>query len=161
MKPSPTPRRKGPQAWTRSARTRAQVDVQIAIVQAATEFERDFVEALKRDDLSTAQYNVLRILRGAGETGLACGEVGGRLIRHDPDVTRLLDRLDRRNLIQRARDPHDRRVVRTWITAAGLELLAKLDPEIDGLHEKQLGHMNAEKLTHLKALIDEARRRQA
>jgi DNA-binding MarR family transcriptional regulator len=135
------------------------VDVQIALIQAATEFERDFVELLKREDLSPAQFNVLRILRGAGDAGATCGEVGGKLIRHDPDVTRLVDRLERRRLVQRTRELADRRIVRTRITDAGLDLLARLDPDVDALHETQLGHMSTDKLAQLKALIQEARAR--
>ena len=145
--------------WKRSARTAAQVDVHIAIVQAATEFERGFVELLKPEELSPAQYNVLRILRGAGDAGLTCSGVGDRLIRHDPDVTRLLDRLDHRHLIERSREPQDRRVVRTRITAEGLAVLARLDPELDALHERQLGHVSPERLAQLTALIQEARAR--
>jgi DNA-binding MarR family transcriptional regulator len=135
------------------------VDALIALVQAATEFERGFVELLKPEDLTPAQYNVLRILRGAGDAGLTCGGVGDRLIRHDPDVTRLLDRLDRRQLIERSREPQDRRVVRTRITPAGLSVLGRLDPEVDALHERQLGHMSVERLAQLTALIQEARAR--
>src|SRR5687767_7542143 len=154
-------RRAHPRIWTRSPRTSAQVELQIAILQAAGEFERDFVELVKDEDLSPAQYNVLRILRGAGEPGLTCGEVGGRLIRHDPDVTRLMDRLERRHLIERTRDTRDRRVVRTTITQTGLDLLARLDPEVDALHERQLGHLSEEQLAQLIALVRVARARQS
>ena len=145
--------------WRRSPRTLAQVNVHIAIVQAATDFERDFVEVLKPEELTPAQYNVLRILRGAGDAGLTCGGVSDRLIRHDPDVTRLLDRLERRHLIERSREPSDRRVVRTRITAEGLAALGRLDAEVDALHERQLGHMSPERLAQLMGLIQEARAR--
>src|SRR6476660_4101581 len=79
--------------------------------------------------LSAAQYNVLRILRGAGEH-LPCGEIASRMITRAPDMTRLLDRLEKRKLVSRCRQPNDRRVVAVRITDAGLRLLAGLDPLI-------------------------------
>jgi DNA-binding MarR family transcriptional regulator len=85
--------------------------------------------------------------------------VGTRLIRHDPDVTRLMDRLEKRGLIARAREQQDRRIVRTTITADGLALLAGLDGPLDRLHEQQLGHMNERRLGALRTLLSEARTR--
>jgi len=145
----------------RSPRTIAQYDAYTAILQAAETFQRQATELLREFDLSLAQYNVLRILRGAGGPGLACGEVAGRLIRHDPDMTRLLDRLEKRDLTERTREPHDRRVVRTRITVQGLALLAKLDEPIDILHEHQLGHLSTERLGELTRVLQEARERPA
>ena len=146
-----------PKAHQRSARTTKQVDAYLAILRAAGELERRVVELLKPADLTGAQYNVLRILRGGGATGLACGEIGQRLIRHDPDVTRLVDRLERRGLIARSREARDRRVVRTSITAKGLDLLATLDAPMDALHEQQLGHMDEARLSALTTLVEEVR----
>jgi len=145
----------------RSARTVAQYDAYIAILHAAETFQRQATELLRESELSLAQYNVLRILRGAGAPGLACGEVAGRLIRHDPDMTRLLDRLEKRHLTERTREPHDRRVVLTRITPQGLALLATLDEPIDALHERQLGHLSAERLGELTRVLHEARDRPA
>lgn len=135
----------------------AQYEAYVALVKAAEDFTREFAELLKADDLSVAQYNVLRILRGAGGDGLACGAIGSRLIRHDPDITRLVDRLERRGLVARARDAADRRVVRTQVTPAGLELLARLDEPVDRIHERQLGHMSQTRLRQLRELVGEAR----
>jgi DNA-binding MarR family transcriptional regulator len=132
-----------------------------ALIVAAEQFERELVELLKRDELSVSQYNILRVLRGAGAAGLACGQVGGQLFRHDPDVTRLVDRLHKRGLVERARETRDRRVVRTRITTAGRDLLASLDVPVDALHERQHGHMSDGQLTSLKALLTEARARGA
>ena len=145
----------------RSARTVAQVDAYLALITTAERFEREVVELLKGAGLSPSQYNILRILRGAGDAGLACGQVGGRLVRHDPDVTRLMDRLEKRGLIARAREEQDRRVVRTRITPGGLELLATLDAPVDDLHERQLGHMSERRLGDLKTLLVEAGTRDA
>lgn len=140
----------------RSARTVAQVDVFLALITTAERFERQVVELLKVAGLSVSQYNILRILRGAGEAGLTCGQVGGRLIRHDPDVTRLMDRLDKRGLLERSREQQDRRIVRTRITPAGLALLGTLDAPVDDLHERQLGHLSDRRLGELKTLLLEA-----
>jgi DNA-binding MarR family transcriptional regulator len=129
----------------------------LAIVQASEELQRGFVELFKEYDLSPAQYNVLRILRGAGTAGVTCGDVANSLIRHDPDVTRLLDRLDRRGLIDRRRDDKDRRVVRTRITKAGQTLLSQLDGPVEALHDSHLGHMSEEHLIELKGLLEKAR----
>jgi DNA-binding MarR family transcriptional regulator len=145
----------------RSARTVAQYDAYLAILHAAETLQRQLTELLRESDLSLAQYNVLRILRGAGSTGLACGEVAGRMIRHDPDMTRLLDRLEKRHLTERTREPKDRRVVRTRITQAGLTLLADLDEPIDALHERQLGHLSPDRLADLTAVLHDTRERLA
>lgn len=117
--------------------------------------KRGFTELLKAHDLSIASYNVLRILRGADADGLTCGAVSDRLVQHDPDVTRLLDRLEKRGLIERRRTDKDRRVVRTSITPAGLTLLAGLDGPVNDLHEQQLGHAPEAKLAQLLAVIEE------
>src|SRR5256886_6213573 len=94
-------------------------------------------QVLKTEDLSATQYNVLRILRGAPE-GLPCGEIGSRMITRDPDITRLLDRLEKRHLVSRSRDSMDRRTVLTRITAEGLKLLSQLDGPIQETHRRQL-----------------------
>jgi DNA-binding MarR family transcriptional regulator len=112
---------------------------------------------LKPYSLSGTQYNILRILRGAGEKGLACREVGGRLISRDPDMTRLLDRMESRGLIARAREAQDRRVVKTRITAEGLRLLDELDKPVHDLHRRQWRHLPAKQLRQLSILLDRAR----
>ena len=113
-------------------------------------------QVLKEAELSSTQYNVLRILRGAPE-GLGCGEIGRRMITRDPDITRLLDRLEKRGLIERHRPSGDRRRVLTRITAAGLALLAGLDEPIREVHRRQLGHLGRERLARLGKLLAEAR----
>ena len=112
---------------------------------------------LKTAGLSGTQYNVLRILRGAGATGLACREVGCRLISRDPDITRLLDRLERRGLITRTREQKDRRVVKAFITDKGLQILAKLDAPVQEMHRRQLRHLPPAKLRQLSRLLELAR----
>jgi DNA-binding MarR family transcriptional regulator len=117
---------------------------------------RGLVTILKAEDLSSTQYNVLRILRGAPE-GLPCGEIAKRMITRDPDITRLLDRLEKRGLISRSREARDRRTVMARITGAGLKLLARLDEPVQEAHRKQLGHLGRQRLRLLTGLLREAR----
>ena len=118
---------------------------------------RGLVHVLKAEDISATQYNVLRILRGAPE-GLPCGEIGNRMITRDPDITRLLDRLEKRGLISRSREARDRRTVLTRITPEGMKLLARLDEPVQEAHRKQLGHLGRERLRELTDLLRAARR---
>jgi DNA-binding MarR family transcriptional regulator len=111
---------------------------------------------LKDEDLSLTQYNVLRILRGAPR-GLPCGEIAGRMITRDPDVTRLLDRMEKRGLISRARESRDRRLVLARITPEGLKLVDRLDEPVQKIHRKQLGHMGKDRLRALAELLAAAR----
>src|SRR6266536_5376516 len=113
---------------------------------------RPVAQILKKEDLSATQYNVLRILRGSPE-GLTCGEIANRMITRDPDVTRLLDRLEKRGLISRCRETKDRRTVMSRITPDGLKLLARLDIPVQSAHRKQLGHLGRERLRTLTELL--------
>jgi DNA-binding MarR family transcriptional regulator len=115
------------------------------------------IEALKPYDLTFTQYNVLRILRGAGPNGLCREEIRERLIAQVPDVTRLLDRMEEAGLVGRERDSVDRRLVTSRITDAGLDLLEKLAAPVARAHEKQLGHMTRAELRSLIALLEKAR----
>jgi len=113
-------------------------------------------DVLKPAGLTPTQYNVLRILRGA-KAPLTCGQVGERMITRDPDVTRILDRMERQGLVRRTRTAEDRRVVVTEITAKGRDALARLDEPVARLHAAQLGHMGEKKLRTLSSLLEEAR----
>ncbi|HKI00813.1 MAG TPA: MarR family transcriptional regulator [Thermoanaerobaculia bacterium] len=112
---------------------------------------------LRDHDLTPAQYNTLRILRGAGAEALTCGEIGERLVSPGPDVTRLLDRLEKGGLIERLRDGEDRRIVRARITEKGLELLAALDEPVERTLSQLLGPLGKQRLRTLAELLDEAR----
>jgi len=107
--------------------------------------------------ISHAQYNALRILRGAGEEGLACSEIGGRMITRDPDITRLVDRLEKRGFATRSRESSDRRVVTVRITREGMQLLASLDQPVAGLHRGNLSRLGASNLKTLIELLEQAR----
>jgi DNA-binding MarR family transcriptional regulator len=117
---------------------------------------RGLVRILKTEDVSPTQYNVLRILRGTPE-GLPCGEIAARMITRDPDVTRLLDRLEKRGLISRCRETEDRRMVMARITPDGLKVLARLDGPVVEAHRRQLGHLGVEQLQALCELLKSAR----
>ena len=128
------------------------------LVRTTEMLSHPLAQLLKTEDVSPAQYNVLRILRGAPE-GLTCGEIGGRMLTHDPDITRLLDRLEKRKLISRDRSDKDRRVVLTRITAGGLELLARLDQPVRDTHRRLLGHLGGERLEAFAKLLEACRGR--
>src|SRR6202030_3155332 len=103
----------------------------VALLQTADTLSQEAEQLLKAAGLTGAQYNVLRILRGAEPEGLPCRGIGDRMISHDPDMTRLLDRMDKRGLITRLRQADDRRVVKTRVTASGLDILNKLDAPVE------------------------------
>jgi MarR family transcriptional regulator, 2-MHQ and catechol-resistance regulon repressor len=107
--------------------------------------------------VTPTQYNVLRILRGAGEPGLCRHEVRDRLVAQVPDVTRLLDRLEELGLVERERSAEDRRLVHARITDEGLRLLAELDEPIVEFHRQQLGHLSEDQLRTLIDLLAAAR----
>ena len=146
-------------------------EVVLNLFKTADVLAADAAEVFKPSGLSPTQYNVLRILRGekagccAGghvdpaARGIACREIGERLITRDPDITRLLDRLESRGLITRGRDEKDRRVIAIRITEAGLELLAQLDEPVKAMHKKQLAHMGEDKLRQLLGLLEDVRSR--
>jgi DNA-binding MarR family transcriptional regulator len=123
----------------------------IALQKTADGLGRQAEQLMKANGLTGAQYNVLRILRGAEPEGLGCSSIGERMISHDPDMTRLLDRLEKRMLITRQRQRDDRRVVKTRITAEGLNVLKRLDQPVRELHKRQFRHVSA---IQLKTLIE-------
>ena len=92
----------------------------LALLKAADALGQEAEQLTRSANLTGTQYNVLRILRGAGPEGLACRAIGERMITHDPDITRLLDRLEKQRLITRERQKDDRRIVKTRITPRGL-----------------------------------------
>jgi DNA-binding MarR family transcriptional regulator len=127
----------------------------IALQKAADKLAMQAEQLLKSKGLTGAQYNVLRILRGAEPQGLPCSSIAERMISHDPDMTRLLDRMEKRNLITRQRQSDDRRVVKTRITSSGLELLRRLDPTVRELHKRQFAHIAAARVRTLADLLAE------
>jgi len=132
----------------------------VDLIRTADLLSRAPAQFLREHDLSANQYNILRILRGAPE-GLLCGEIAERMISRDPDITRLLDRLEKRGLIGRCRQDPDRRKVLVHIASEGLALLARLQQPICQLHRRQLGHLGQKRLGQLSRLLLAARHERA
>jgi DNA-binding MarR family transcriptional regulator len=132
-------------------------ETHLSIVRTAAILEHAMAQALKPYGLTVTQYNVLRILRGAGKGGLCRNEIGERLLRQVPDVTRLLDRLTDLKLIGRERTDTDRRMVRTQITPKGLKILAELDAPVRAFHRTRLERMSRQKLRQLVDTLAELR----
>jgi DNA-binding MarR family transcriptional regulator len=135
-------------------------DVFVNLLRTADALVRATEGVLKAAEVLPTQYNVLRILRGS-PAGLPCSEIAKRMISRDPDMTRLLDRMERRELISRERATADRRVVVTKITSAGQAVLARLDPPVKEIHQRMLGHLGAKRLESLGELLRAARERAA
>lgn len=119
---------------------------------------RVFQRRTRRWGITSTQYNVLRILRGAHPQGLTCSAIGDRMITAVPDITRLLSRMKALKLIRQQRDKHDRRVVWTQISAAGLNLLSKMDDEITRMPLEIIGHFKREELAEFIRLLELARK---
>jgi DNA-binding MarR family transcriptional regulator len=134
-------------------------EAMLSIARTSALLEHETAEAFKPHGITPTQYNALRILRGAEPDGLCRNEVRDRLVARVPDATRLLDRLEEVGLVTRSREGDDRRFVRSRITGAGLDLLARLDGVVADLHQRQLGHMPASRLRSLIELLGEARDR--
>jgi DNA-binding MarR family transcriptional regulator len=132
-------------------------EAMLSIARTAAILDHAFAESLRPYGVTPTQYNVLRILRGAGHAGLCRGEVRERLVAQVPDVTRLLDRMQDAGLIERERDTGDRRLVTTRITSAGLALLDTLDAPVRESHARHLGHLTQSQLGSLIALLSQVR----
>jgi DNA-binding MarR family transcriptional regulator len=135
----------------------AEEEAMLSIARTAAVLEHAAGEMLKPYGLTPTQYNALRILRGAGEAGLCRNEIRDRLISRVPDASRLLDRLEETGLVSRGREGGDRRYVTSRITPAGLELLTRLDPEVDAMNRRLLGHLGPGRLRSLIDLLEAVR----
>jgi DNA-binding MarR family transcriptional regulator len=114
-------------------------------------------ELFGEHDLTPQQYNALRLLRAAHPAKIHTLDLASRLVSRAPDITRLLDKLEARGLIERDRPPDNRRVVRVGITKAGLALLKALHDPLQACHQRQLGHLAKKDLEHLAHLLRAAR----
>jgi DNA-binding MarR family transcriptional regulator len=133
------------------------------LVRTTELLRREVTELFRPHDITHAQYNVLRILRGAlreddpHNQSRTCGDIASRLVTFEPDVTRLLDKLERQGLITRVRSETDRRVVRSRVTDRGLALLAELDEPIAAIQQQRLGRLGKDRLAVLIDLLEELR----
>jgi len=136
--------------------TSIEEELLVSLLRTTDLLQEQFEQMIHPFNISMTQYNVLRILRGAEPEGRTCGEIGERMIAREPDVTRLLERMEKAGFIKRTRDSADRRVVLTRITSCGLKLLDEMEPklrEIDGL----LKPMGERKIEAMLELLDELR----
>ena len=136
-------------------------EVLLNLMRSCDSLNRAFQRNTRGYGVTTTQYNVLRILRGAQPDGLNCAAIGRRMVTAEPDITRLLNRLKTLRLIRQHRDHQDRRVVWTQISETGLELLERMDPVISRLPGELLGHMPPQELASLNQLLELARARSA
>ncbi len=134
--------------------TSREQEAYLSLLRTADALQTQIEAQLKTFGLTGTQYNVLRILRGAGAEGLPCREIGERMITHDPDITRLLNRLEERGLVERTRARHDRRVIYGKITAAGLKLLREMDGPVERQGREMLRHVGQGKLKQLIELLE-------
>ena len=132
-------------------------EVALNVQRTAAVLEQALEETLKPHGITATQYNALRIVRGAGQAGIPCHEAGTRLIRSEPDLTRLFDRLETRGLVLRSRSTEDRRLVFVRLSPDGIKLLGSLDEVVTELHKKTLGPLGDRKLRQLRELSEEAR----
>ena len=136
----------------------AEEEALLNLMRTADCLQRAFQRMSREWGVTSTQYNVLRILRGSHPQGLTCSAIGDRMITAEPDITRLLARLKVRKLVRQQRDRHDRRVVWTHISEAGLELLSQMDPLIQQEPRKLLGHLSEDELAELTRLLELARK---
>lgn len=132
-------------------------ELYLNIQRTADTLMQKLLDVMRPAGLSVTQYNILRILRGAGETGVTCKEIGARMITRDPDVTRLLDRLERRNLVTRNRAKEDRRFVAIRITTEGLKLLQDLDEPMERAQLEMMSGMPREQQLQTIELLEQLR----
>jgi DNA-binding MarR family transcriptional regulator len=132
-------------------------EVYLNIARTFEVVQQKVTDFLRPYELSPTQYNVLRILRGAGREGVTCSQAAERMLNHDPDMTRLLDRLERRGLVARERSTQDRRVVMTRITDKGMKLLGSIDQPIERFQKQTLRKVGAARLRVLIDLLEQVR----
>lgn len=137
----------------------AREEALLNLLRTADRFSRAMQRAIRPWGVTATQYNVLRILRGAGSDGLTCSEIGSRMLTADPDITRLLRRLKALRLIRQHRDRRDRRVVRTNISETGLELLDAMNQAVKRAPDALLGHLSEQEIAGLIRLLERARER--
>jgi len=130
----------------------------LSVLRTAALLQHQLNEALRPIGITELQYNVLRILRGAGSEGLCGREISERLVSKVPDVSRLLDRMEDMQLLRRERDATDRRHVTTRITPKGLRTLDEATPRLEAVERERFGHLDAERLRHIIDGLADVRR---
>lgn len=126
----------------------------VRLIRAATRLEAELNRLFRPMQLTGATYNILRILESAGITGRSCGDISEELIAEVPDMTRLLDRLERLGYVVRARSSVDRRMVTVTITESGRAVLAQLEAAVEECHARQFRSLGESGLVHLRQELD-------
>ena len=139
--------------WLFDTRETPEREVYLLLQHVAGAQIQELAVLLRPAGITPEQYHVLRVLRDAGTGGLACNAVADRLVSGDPDVTRLLDRLERQGWVSRAREEYDRRVVTARITDDGRRLLEELEEPVSALHARQLERLGERDLPTLRRLL--------
>lgn len=129
----------------------------MGLLRTADVVRRYIGRMLEPFGVTTQQYNVLRILRGAGPEGLPTLAISERMIEEAPGITRLVDRLEAKELVRRKRCPGDRRQVLCFATPAALELLARIDSAMDDTDDRALGMLSEDDKAQLIRLLDAVR----
>lgn len=132
-------------------------EAMLNIVRTAACLQEPGERLLKSHGVSGPLYNILRIVRGVGGDGTPSGEIGEQMVTPTPDVTRLVDRLEKLGLATRHRKDCDRRVVLVRLTPKGRRLLTKLDPLVEQMHRDVLGHLTKTELQSINELMVRAR----
>jgi DNA-binding MarR family transcriptional regulator len=131
----------------------------LSVLRTAAVLEHHLSEALKPYGITPTQYNALRILRGAGSAGLCGREVAERLVSKVPDISRLLDRMEEMQLIDRERDPGDRRHVTARISSKGLRMLEQTTPELAAVERARFAGLEPERVKLLIESLAQIRER--
>jgi DNA-binding MarR family transcriptional regulator len=136
---------------------RRSAEALLSVLRTAALLEHQIGDVLKPHGITMTQYNVLRILRGAGASGLCGREVGERMVSSVPDVSRLLDRMEEMGLIQRERDQDDRRHVTARITRKGLDLVAQATPQLEAVERARFSHIEGRRLEVVIDALEDVR----
>ena len=139
--------------WLFDTRETPEREIYLLLQHVAGAFVQELAVALRPAGITPEQYHVLKVLQDAGAGGLACSAVAERSVNGDPDVTRLLDRLEKQGWASRARDAMDRRVVMAHITRDGLRLLEELEEPVSALHAEQLEALGGRERPALRKLL--------
>ena len=130
----------------------------LSLYRTTDVIRRRMSEQIERFGITMQQYNVLRILRGAGPDGLPSQEIGKRLIEHSPGITRMIDRLAIKGLVCRDRCLEDRRIVTCTITTEGMDLLERMDEPVQTLDDQTLGEISDRDVKQLMRILDAIRK---
>ena len=136
---------------------RISAEALVSVLRTAAVLDHQLTDVLKPFGITHTQYNVLRILRGAGAAGLCGREVAERMVSRVPDVSRLLDRMEDTDLISRERDPGDRRHVTARISRKGLAMLEEATPRLEAVERARFGQLPAGRLQQLLEVLTAVR----